>query len=448
MKKIFSVVLCGGLILASCSKDDNSSEKFSKQTVEENKAFVEESGVQFVDAMKRMESLQTIDVLLNFENLNGSAKGSVLSRNTKLNSTINALLTAASSGKLNGVFNAMANPYELKSGEPSSLQELYTQVCGTYTWNVQLQDWNYVQGGNKIVLLFPSSETTVTNDATLTISNYAGVNISSPVDEDYTGDLPTTLNVELKKGTSVLLTYVFGATYNNEGIPSSIASDLTIESFKFEVDLTNNSSEVSVNYKLLEGTNTIIDLGVTGKGNFTEANFDANTHSVTEQHSYTDYVYNSQTQEWEPTEVTYDYTYDKTDYEEIVNSANAHFQILNVALRGDIDIKGLKDGIDALDGQELNQDYYDKIVEKINSCINLRLVNTKNNEIIAKAESYVKSSLGEGEYIDFRLTFGDDSKVDMQTYFEQGFSDFITEINELINDINADYGADISPIQY
>jgi hypothetical protein len=427
MKKIFSIVLCGGLILASCSKDDNSAEKFSTKSVEENKAYVEESGVQFVSAMKRMESLQTIDLLLNLENLNsyGLSKGSALNRNTKLNSTIDALLAAARTRKLNGVFAAMANPYELKSTEPSGLKEFYDGSVGTYTWNSQLNDWSYVQGGNKIIFVFPSSETTTTNDATLTISNYQGVNISSPVEQDYTGDLPTALNVELKKGTSVLLTYVFGASYNNEGIPNSISSDLTIESFKFEVDLTNNSSEVSVNYKLLEGTNTLVDLGVTGKGNFTEENFDANTHTVSGD----------------------GYTYEHTDYEEILNSANAHFQILNVALKGDIDIKGLVDGINAINEEQLDNDLYDKIVAKINDCLNLRLVNVTNNEIIAKAEAYVRRSISEGEDIEFRFTFGDNSTVDMQTYFEQGFDDFINAINELINQINADYSADISPIQ-
>jgi hypothetical protein len=405
MKKIFSVVLCGGLLLASCSKDDNSAEKFSTKSVEENKAYVEESGVQFVSAMKRMESLQTINLLLNFENLGAQyVKGSVLSKNTKFNSTIDALLTAAKTKELNGVFDAMANPYELKSEEPSSIQEFYNQNAGTYTWSTQLNDWSYVQGGNKIVFLFPSSETALTNDATLTISNYQGVNISSPVDEDYTGDLPTALNVELKKASTVLLTYVFGASYNNEGIPSSISSDLTIESFKFEVDLTNNSSEVSVNYKLLEGTNTLIDLGVSGKGNFTQENIDANT----------------------------------TGFEEIINSASAHFQILNVALRGDIDIKGLKDGLDALDEDASN--FYETAVPKINNALNLRLVDVKNNEIIAKTEAYVANSIDEGKKIDFRLTFGDNSTIDMQTYFEQGFGDFVTELNELISDINSDYG--------
>jgi hypothetical protein len=447
MKKIFSIVLCGGLILASCSKDDNSSEKFSTQSVEANKAFVEESGVQFVGAMKRMESLQTIDLLMNFESLNSTqfVKGTALNRNSKLNSTINALLTAASTRKLNGVFNAMANPYELKSTEPTSLQQFWNESVGTYTWNPQLSDWTFAQGGTKVIFLFPSSETATTNDATLTISNYQGVTISSPVEEDYTGDLPSALNIELKKGTNVLLTYVFGATYNNEGIPSSVASDLTVETFKFEVDLTNNSSEVSVNYKLSENNNTLIDLGISGKGNFTEQNFDANTHEFTEDRTYIDYVYNSNTQEWDEVTYTEPYTYDKTDFEEIINSASAHFQILNVALRGDINIKGLKDGLDALN--EDSQDFYETAVEKINDGVNLRLVNATNDEIIAKAEAYVANSI-EGKNFDFRLTFGDNSTVDAQTYFEQGFGDFIDEINELISDINADYDYDISPIEY
>ena len=91
----------------------------------------------------------------------------------------------------------------------------------------------------------------------------------------------------------------------------------------------------------------------------------------------------------------------------------------------------------------------------INKYLNLRLVNVKTNEIMAKAEAYVVKEVVteweyeyENNYIDFRLTFGDGSLIDMETYFEQGFEDFMDEVNGLIGDINSDYDLEIEPVEY
>ena len=50
--------------------------------------------------------------------------------------------------------------------------------------------------------------------------------------------------------------------------------------------------------------------------------------------------------------------------------------------------------------------------------------------------------------IDFRLVFGDDSRIDLETYFEEGFNDFIDEVNTLIGELNSDYEWDVEPIEY
>lgn len=456
MKKLILLFLIPGLFLASCDKENDTAEKFSTRSVEENKALVEESGVEFVEAMQRMEELESITVMQNFSDLNSSIASKVATgENSKVLSTFDALISAARGRtSLNTVFDAMASPGELKSVDPETLEDYWNESLGTYSWNRNLGEWEYTAGGDEIIWLFPSSETSLTNDASLTFSDYEGVVISNPLEDDYAGDLPASLHVELNVGSDVLMTYVFAAEYNTDGVPGMIASDLTVETFKFEIDFTNNASKVSVNYKLLEGDNTIIDLGVAGEGDFTEANYDANTETYTDTYTYEDYVYNAETGQYETVIVTETEEWTETEFEEILNSANAHFQILNIALRGDINVKGLVDEIRNLDEQGDNieeEEYYNALSEKINETLNLRLVNTTNNEIIAKAEAYVVNETFytyEDYWIDFRLTFGDGSPVDMQTYFEEGFEDFVTEINELIQDINTDFGTEIDPVVY
>ncbi|HEX2921232.1 MAG TPA: hypothetical protein VHO50_08720 [Bacteroidales bacterium] len=439
MKKLIAVCFVACFVFASCDKDETTSEKFSTQTVEQNKAIVEESGVQFVQSMNRMESLQSIDVMMSFGNLGiPGSKGTV--QNIP---TMDAILNVAKgNATIGNVFSAMSSP------DP---QILWQGVLGTYTWSKILHQWIFVAGGTKAIFLFPSSESALTNDATLTLSNFTSTTITDPMDPDLPSKFPASLNIELKKGDNALMSYAFSATYNANGIPSMIASDLTLETFKWEVDLTNNSSEVSVNYKLSESSKVVLDLGMGGKGNFTVENYDANTKTMSETYTYTDYEYNPITQDWDEHEVTATDTWEETEFEEIINSANAHFQLFNVVLRGDINIKAFMDQMRTLDANETIQEdaYFKAMADEINKNLNLRLVNAANNEIMAKAEAYVTHQVynwGDDYDVDFRLTFGDGSLADVETYFNQGFADFITAVNDLISDINTDFGANLEPV--
>lgn len=462
MKKLFIsifLLFTAGFLLTSCKKNDDA-EKFSTLSVEQNKAIVEDSGIDFVNAMGRMESLETIEVLVNLGNLNSKSGKScmVLSEGSKLASVFHALANATNGKRdLDGVYDAMISPRELKSEDPESIQEWWNDNVGTYTWNKTTSDWDIVYGGNKLIFLFPATENSLTNNATITIYNYAGVQIANPIDDDYSGDLPAALNADLKVGSKTLVSFVYGASYNNDGVPKSVAVDLTIETFKFEVDITNDTKVVSVNYKFLENGNTILDMGATGHGLFTEDNYDANTVHHTETYSYVcNYVWNSYTQTWDYVYCEDTDEWDETEFEEILNSAEAHFQLFSIALKGEIDVKGLTDQIRVIEDQYDKEKITDAVrdqrtAEQINKFLNLRLVNIAKNEIIAKAEAYVvheSDYYDDWTYVDFRLTFGDGSPVDMETYFDTGFDTFVDEINDLIYDINTDYDADIDYIDY
>lgn len=454
MKKTFFIIgqiFFVALFLTSCNKD-NQAEKFSKLSVEENKATVEDAGIEMVNVMTRMEGIETVGVIVNLGDIISSSanKGILFSKDSKLFSTLEIFAAAAKGEKkLNDVFKAMVYAKDLNTGDPESIQDFWNENVGTYTWNKLISDWDIVSGGNKIIFLFPSSDVSLSNDASLTISNYTGVNISNPLDEDYTGDLPVSLNADLKVGSKTLVTYVFGASYNTDGTPNAIASDLTIETFKFEIDITNDTKTVSVNYKFLENGNVVMDLGASGLGLFTEDNIDANT---TSEFDYVNWVYNPITQQYEPVDVYRDVI----EFEEVLNSASAHFQLFNIAVRGDINVKGLVDQIKIIDEAYQNEDIDEetsnnRYVSKINEFLNLRLVNVTTNEIMAKVEAYVKHESGtydEWTYVDFRLTFNDGSPIAMETYFDNGFDNFITELNNFIDDINTDYDLGLEPVVY
>ena len=86
--------------------------------------------------------------------------------------------------------------------------------------------------------------------------------------------------------------------------------------------------------------------------------------------------------------------WDETEFEEILHSANAYFQLFNIELRGDIDVKGLVDQIRIIDDEYSNNTIDSETSDslyagEINKYMNLRLVNLTNNEIMAKTEAYV-----------------------------------------------------------
>jgi hypothetical protein len=462
MKKLFSLIILGSFMLfliPSCNKDEDKAEKFSTATVEENKAVIEKAGSDFVKVMTRMKSIETIDLIANLGDVMAkkSSSGFLFSKDSKLFSTLGAFTATAKGEKgIKSVFTEMVSPKGL-SEDPESIKQFWDDNVGTYTWNEGISDWDIVLGGTKIIFKFPSSDVSTTNDATFTVSNYAGVNISNPVDEDYTGDLPISLNADLKVGSKTLVTYVFSASYNTDGVPTAIASDLIIENYKFEVDITNNTEVVSVSYKFLENDQLVMEMSITGEGLFTESNYNANTITHTETHTYIiDYVWNPSTLQWVPVYDTYTDEWKETDFEEIINSATASFQLFNIALRGQINIKGLVDQLDLIDKDLENETITDEAAmnqyaAQINQTLNLRLVNVDNNEILAKAEAYVVNEVGYGYtdyYINFRLTFNDGSPIDLDTYFNSGFDSFVDELNAFITSVNSDFDLDMDLIDY
>ena len=47
-------------MVVSCKKDKDPGERFSTLSVEENKATIENAGIEFVDVMNRMQAIDTL----------------------------------------------------------------------------------------------------------------------------------------------------------------------------------------------------------------------------------------------------------------------------------------------------------------------------------------------------------------------------------------------------
>ena len=456
MKNLTKLLFAGIAILMilSCDRDKDRPEKFSTMTVEENKATVENTGIDLLGVLERLRATKTVEAAGNMIEIteSGKSKGIKEFTGTGLFSIIKAVQGAAGrTGQVNDVFEAVKGCTE---EDPESIREFWDENVGTYTWNPSTGDFDTDLGGDKFIIKFPSSDVSTTNDATFTVYNYEGVKISNPLDEEYTGDLPVGLKADLKLGTQTLVTFIFAASYNEDGVPNAIAADLDIEGFKFEVDVSNNTEIVSASYKFLEKDEVIMNMSAKVNGLFTGDNIDDNSVQHTDRW-VCDWVWNPNTQDYD--DIYCEDTWEEVEFEEVAHTANAEFQLMNLAVRGEIDIKNLVDKIriiedDYYEDEEIDEETYcDRMADELNSYVNLRLVKIDNNEIIAKVEAYVIHDT-DWEYEDydlgFRLTFGEESPIDMETYFEDGFDDFIDSLNDLLEDICNDYDIDYDPIEY
>lgn len=452
-------MIAAGLVITftACKKNNPpGGEPFSPLTVEENKQYVENSALEVSASMQKINDLESLDAAVSLGNLLDMADPveSKTAKKSKITGTIKVIAgLKTGENEVFDVFRVMRAPGELEE-DPETLQELWDEIAGIYMWNPETEDWDYEENSTKIEFQFPSTEDGIVNDAILTIDNFTSVTIATPLEEEYEGDIPTSLNMKLVIGSTEVVAYTFTAQYNSDGVPAMVASDLRIETFTFSVDMTNSDTEISAGYIIRDGDKTLMELSGAVNGDFSKENIEANTFEDT--YTWTDYVYNEETGNYDPVEVTET----ETEYraENIFRSANAKFQVVNVALKGEVDIQALVQA----ENEIYPEDYYEDPnfdekaaaeaeAEAFNKYANLSAIDVVNNEILAKCEAYVVEEGEEGYmdyWVDVRLIFGDGSLIDLETYFDEGFEDFVDEINGLIADLNTEYGWDLELIDY
>lgn len=121
-------------------------------------------------------------------------------------------------------------------------------------------------------------------------------------------------------------------------------------------------------------------------------------------------------------------------------------------------MKGLADQVRIIEDRDAETEAEsiqmdEDIAAEINKYINVRAINSDSNSKIAEIEAYVvieSNDWGDTwSWINFRFVFGDGSAIDAETYFNEGFENFISEINSLITDLNNQYDdIDLDPIDY
>lgn len=392
-KKLLVIGLCSltSVMMFSCKKDDPTPvttelpTKYSAKTPEENKAQLEANGIKLLEDMELLKNLkgpEAIGSLANLLNTSGSSMRT--SSGGILLQSIDNLRTGKGSSE--EVFTSMR-----LTATATSLKTFFEENSGTYSWNSSIEDFDFVAGGSQIIFKYPAIETGLSNNAVLTFKDYQGTTSPTTID-GYEGDLPTKLLMELTVDGSKVMDYSFGAVYNSEGDPTSLTSKLTMTPFSFSINLSNTTQVAGFDYTLAKDSKTLISFGAAAKGDFKTTTF-----NTAEAES------------------------------EIITEGSAHIQLLNIKIAGTINV----DGIDK--DQKANPSA--KEVDIINKHTDLIVFYADSKEKIADTEFYTKSTTYNGytsSYTDIRLVFADGSKVDFETYFNTGFDNLKTKLEEFM----------------
>lgn len=450
----YSLVLALGLFSTACKKEEVIPPIDDTPTVAENKQTIENTGIDLVNSMTELKDLQAMKSVSSFssymnKNTPKNGKHSVVKNNLGIEILNNLTLLSKEKMSLTDFFSSMKG-YTEKSikADSTALQFKFDQVKGVYTWNPSITDWDYVATGNDIVFNFPSTETGTTNNASITIT-YTGIDVNLPfgAEDQYTGDLPSEVTMNLKVDGTSQLSYSLECTYNSNGIPSSVVSTLTVSPFSLVVSVNYSTTDVSVLYSFKKNTQIILEFGAGVTGDFVITTVD---------------------------DAINDTTADFNTAGNIVHNANAHFQIFNIKLDGTLNTKELAKTLNTIKDNVDNGTIEDSIatqqaITAVNTNLVLKLLNTSTNDEIAKLKAYTFSGTNTyttweynpatGMYeeviktessteVGMKFFFPDGTSVDADVYFNDGFGDLVSQINTFIADLNTEYALGITPIDY
>ncbi|RED96583.1 hypothetical protein C7460_11441 [Marinoscillum furvescens DSM 4134] len=431
----------GSIILfTSCNeRDEKNDEEINEPlTAEENKKLMQEAGVEFVNEMTTMQqqagvgAMTSLGVIMD-EDDDEPSGGRIQGANSVVR--LSKAIVGLAHGKVSTVEfgQASAQLNDEDDDEFTSLEELFNENTGTYDWDASLSDWEYTDNSStELIFNYPSEHDGTSNNATLTLSNYSSVRVANPIDEEYEGDLPTSLDVSLAVDGSVAMTYGFTVKYGDDGVPTKADTEMTMGDFAIAVGMTNTNSLIGASVSFRNGTKTLIGVSSEAKGDFSDTAIEKAD--------------------------------DTEDPTEVLTEANFEFIFMDLKLAGNMDFVPLYNEVADL---ETSYNSYDTIpradleanAETIETALNTHTtltasyVSTEKKAADVEWYTYIDtwedgSNKEEDVELGARMVFEDESKVDVEDFLETGFESLESAINNLLDQISEDLDDDIDHIDF
>jgi hypothetical protein len=373
MKKlIFLSVLAVSILFASCKKKATTEEdqpdpfklEYSKLTTEQHKQEVEKSGIDFIKKINDLPDQKFVSGLSYLLKLNPEVSG-----NSDLFDRIITMSADSEDRNIKGLLDDIAST----SGATSNNK--LSNYYGIYTWNRAKKDWDESLSSNRLEIRYPSDSTKKVNNAIFTLSYLA-----SKIKVDYKGEkgeLPALISAVLKIDNNEELRLTSSYDYKPDGTPTKADLSLKLGVFTYKQLLKNDGTVASSEWSFLKSDEVLLALKLSATGN------------TTLDSSIAD--------------------------DDIIKNANASFEVMNIKLIGEIDIKGLNadKSADNLTDSLANI----KRASQYNTYSKLVAVNKSTNTIIAKTDFVATSDHGYFS-IEPRLIFKDDSKMSLDLFFK------------------------------
>lgn len=403
MRKLFFQVTCVvivlfGMFACESEPDLDTTLKFSKLSVEDQKQNIEQSGIEFVEAMENIKTTQVYNTMEDFmleSNMMGIPhmqyiKAAMESKDVKTLSTLDRQLRMASVDE---------------------------EVWGDYSWDPEAQAFiKTVELSNKLILRFPASSTDITNGAELTIT-YAESTVKMPdTDEFY----PSSITCVIKINGKTEFEADFSGEYNPDGTPTKANHSMEMGDFKWTASLKNTSTEFTEDFEFKYQSKTLVKSTASVKG-----------------------------------DLTVDAIEDSEGPDDVFTYGSVHLQLMDVAILGGVkDVKAFSGEMEALTYSDTKA-YYQSECDVINKHLIAYGYFVKDKAKFADVEFYVLEDTYEWSdwnwngsewvetkvqetYYDLvpRFVLSDGSKTEITNYFSTGFENLATKLQELLPDYN------------
>jgi hypothetical protein len=428
---VFTVLAAGTLFVTSCKKKETTTTADPiVYTAEQNKANLQQTGLDMINQMNDAKDMKSIDNVIYFTDLmnesnpfdNGNAQGIMPL------SVLYALKSFRETGDHAEVYAALRSAKNLEND--STIEMAFNDIKGTYTWDAVNKKWNKTEGTD-LVLNFPATKNATTNNASYSVqyTPYAGPFLA----DELAGNTPQKVVAKLAIDNTTLVQFNFDGAYNTDGVPNSLEANLKVENYNFNTKLSLTSAKVAYSYAFTHSGSNILSMGTSLTGNFTKAHLESLNDNSIEK----------------PEDLT-----------KVATSMNAYIQVLNVKLDGNANVQGLSNDLTTAGGSD-KLDNKQKWADILNKNLTLKAFYTDRNATIGHSDFYVKpytntytttefnpntqqyeqvTKTESGENIDIRLVFEDASKADLETYFSTGFDKVQNDFTKFLEDLESRYG--------
>ncbi|WP_308991643.1 hypothetical protein QLS71_007540 [Mariniflexile litorale] len=277
MKKTISLtLLCFILVLnISCESDDNGDGDKPKITgslsVEEGKNQLEDNSIELlnkIDAFKNNDALNEIIELAEF--LNGSNDSKIVNFKKTAFSTINNISSIEASNKSITTFNAKQS-IAIISETP--LADDFQAEKGIYLWNSDTEKFDKTGSSDDVIY-------NINYNGKVAVFSFTDFTTKLAGSEGSKEEIPTLIKANLKIDNTTVFTQAFSASFkDNQLIPSTINNTTTIGGFAFVTDYSNSSNKtITQSFDFKIDGDVIIGYSYTAKGKFN--NEDGNIEDI------------------------------------------------------------------------------------------------------------------------------------------------------------------------